>query len=163
MKSGMFQQLDSEVLIKTFTVNSLSTRNACITEISVMVQDQLVTARGTSRRNPEDKHVPAYGQLLAYSRAFQSLAAKLERRGEGLLLHLEHIAVQRPAQLKKAAEWRAANPGKINTKKSKKKASKKSPVSEVTLVPSKAAGKIEKPAKAVLKKSAKAAKKKSSK
>lgn len=141
MKSGMFQKLDNEAFMDTFSVRSLSTRNACITEITVVVQDQVLTARGTSRRNPEDKHVPAYGQLLAYARACESLAAKLERRGNGLLSHIEHIALQRPDQLKKSAEWHAVQAEKAMQQKT-------SPVLEATVSPLRAAGKAEKPSKA---------------
>lgn len=141
MKSGMFKQLDNEAFTDTFSVRSLSTRNACIVEITVMVQDQILTARGTSRRNPEDKHVPAYGQLLAYSRACESLAAKLERRGNGLLSHIEHIALQRPEQLRRSAEWHAAQAEMLAQKKI-------SPVREASVTPLRAAGKAEKPSKA---------------
>ncbi len=167
MKTGMFQKLDDVAFMNTLSVRSLSTRNACITEITVVVQGQLVTAQGTSRRNPEDKHIAAYGQLLSYSRACQSLAAKLERRGDGLLAHKEWIAETRPKQLERSAEWHARRAKRIaKQRKMTEKSSKAHPVDEVTLQPSSAAGKTKstKPVKAGKKtKAAKKAQKKVSK
>lgn len=105
MESGVIEKSLSGLLVEVVSVKSLCSRDACITEVEALIQGQLVVAQGTSRRNPEDKHVPEIAKLLASGRALQSVARKLQRRADGLMVHQEKIAQQRPLQLEKSAAW----------------------------------------------------------
>ena len=112
-------------LYTPFTSNIALDRDAAVATVTCLVEGQLVTATGSSRRSPDDKFDKRIATLLAYSRAYDSLAAKLKRRSEGYIKHNENISLQRPEQIEKNVKWHLENEGKQLQKKKKAAKSKK--------------------------------------
>ncbi len=98
---------DEQTLVDVLDVSELSSRDACIVQISATIFDQPVVAQGTSRRNPADRHDPQVGRLLAYSRAYEQLAKKIARRANGLVKHKDDIAAIRPSQRERSKVYKA--------------------------------------------------------
>jgi hypothetical protein len=93
--------------IEILEQRSVCSPDACVVELTVNVHGEIIKAYGTAMRSPGDRSDNRVGELLAFSRAYENLGAKLRRRGNGLVTHNEKIAQQRPLQRRKAQEWRA--------------------------------------------------------
>jgi len=89
---------DPNASVEILDVIQLVTDHASITEITAIVQRDLVKVTGTARRSPEDKPNRQIGQMLATARAYNALGRTVERRARGLVEHHADIKVQRPVQ-----------------------------------------------------------------
>jgi len=100
-------EVDPANPVEIIDLEQLISRDACITQITAKVQNDIVQASGTSRRHPGDKANEDIGRMLSYSRCLENLARKIRKRANGLVEQQAHNAAQRPLQLAKAAEWKA--------------------------------------------------------
>lgn len=97
---------DDILPVEIIDVNMLCARDACIVELTVMFEDDIVVVQGTSRRSPGDEPDDQVAYLLAFGRAYEALAKKLLRRAQGLVKHHDDIRASRPEQKHKAEAFR---------------------------------------------------------
>jgi hypothetical protein len=86
-------------------IRSMASRDACIVEITAVLDGALVISQGTSKRTTGDRPDERTAYLLAMSRALQSLASKVGRRATASVDHNDSIARMRPIQKARSAVW----------------------------------------------------------
>lgn len=97
---------DELLPVEVLDVTMLCARDACIVELTVMIEDDVVIVQGTSRRSPGDEPDDQVAYLLAYGRAYEALSKKLLRRAQGLVKHHDDIRAARPEQRTKAENFK---------------------------------------------------------
>jgi uncharacterized protein DUF1876 len=78
---------------------AITDRNAAT---AAMTWDGL-TVTGSSKRNPEDEHLPAVGEDLAFADLFEKLSVKLRKRAQGRVNTFENNRSQRRASAARKA------------------------------------------------------------
>lgn len=76
-------------------VSSIENHNATVVSVSYVIPGEaIITATGSSRRHPDDRYDPDLGYQLAFARALDSLARKLNKRAQ-TRIRLNDIAATR--------------------------------------------------------------------
>lgn len=93
----------------------VSTSNVAIATVSAVIQGEVVTVTGDSRRYLDEPN-PEIGELLAAGRALEKLARKVLKRANGLVTQADHNVRIRPEQKARRIAWEASQSKGESTK-----------------------------------------------
>lgn len=86
---------DGFLSVKINKADKLVSDDAAIVRLDVRINDRPFSFTGVAKRDPHDKPDRDVAALLAYARAYQKLANKLAKTGNGLVKHHDDIREDR--------------------------------------------------------------------
>lgn len=105
--NSIIEDPTEELPVEIISLDAMTSNDACIVEITAILEGQHVVVHGTSKRARGDKPDARTAYLLAMTRALQALASRVQRRAQGAVDHNDSIAKQRPIQRERSVQWHA--------------------------------------------------------
>jgi hypothetical protein len=98
---------------KIISETPIVSTDACVVELIVQIQQDQFLITGSARRARGDRSDPEVGYYVAVSRAYASLAKKLERRAAGLVQHHDDVQIRQRKAKEAATQPRTAATKKV--------------------------------------------------